>query len=118
MAQLYARFSHLGPGTRTTGLPSPAEVAGVASYRPNGKLIGAALRQDLLPLSECLLLVSGRAGFELVQKSVIAGAAVLAAVGAPTSLSVELAEEAGMTLVGFLRNGQFNIYSFAERISF
>ncbi|MCF8244296.1 MAG: formate dehydrogenase accessory sulfurtransferase FdhD [Saprospiraceae bacterium] len=90
----------------------------VGRHNALDKLIGAAMRQGLLPLSQCLVLVSGRAGFELVQKSVIAGAAVLAAVGAPTSLSVELAEEADMTLVGFLRNGQFNIYSAAERISF
>lgn len=82
------------------------------------KLIGVALRLDLLPLSEHAVLVSGRAGFELVQKSVMAGAALLAAVGAPSSLSVELAEEAGVTLVGFLRNGQFNIYTHPERIKF
>lgn len=89
----------------------------VGRHNALDKLIGASLRQGLLPLSNCLVLVSGRAGFELVQKSVVAGVAVLSAVGAPTSLSVELAEEAGMTLVGFLRNGQFNIYSCPERIT-
>lgn len=88
----------------------------VGRHNALDKLIGTALQQDLLPLSNSLVLVSGRAGFELVQKSVLAGAAALAAVGAPTSLSVELAEEAGMTLVGFLRNGQFNIYACPERI--
>jgi FdhD protein len=88
----------------------------VGRHNALDKLIGAALRAGLLPLHRCLALVSGRAGFELVQKSVLAGVAVLAAVGAPTSLSVALAEEAGMTLVGFLRNGQFNIYAGQERI--
>ena len=90
----------------------------VGRHNALDKLIGAALRQNLLPLLEHLVLVSGRVGFELVQKSVVAGVAVLAAVGAPTSLSVELAAEADMTLVGFLRNGQFNIYSCSNRISF
>lgn len=88
----------------------------VGRHNALDKLIGTALQQGMLPLSNSLVLVSGRAGFELVQKSVLAGAAALAAVGAPTSLSVELAEEAGMTLVGFLRNGQFNIYACPERI--
>ncbi len=88
----------------------------VGRHNALDKLIGTALQQGILPLSNSLVLVSGRAGFELVQKSVLAGAAALAAVGAPTSLSVELAEEAGMTLVGFLRNGQFNIYACPERI--
>jgi len=88
----------------------------VGRHNALDKLIGTAMQQGILPLSDCLVLVSGRAGFELVQKSVMPGVAVLAAVGAPTSLSVELAEEAGMTLVGFLRNDQFNIYACPERI--
>lgn len=88
----------------------------VGRHNALDKLIGVALKAGMLPLSDYLVLVSGRAGFELVQKSIVAGAPVLAAVGAPTSLAVELAEEAGMTLVGFLRNEQFNIYTCPERI--
>lgn len=80
------------------------------------KLIGASFQKNELPLSASLILVSGRAGFELVQKSIVAGIPVMAAVGAPSSLAVELAEEAGMTLIGFLRNGQFNIYTHPERV--
>ena len=80
------------------------------------KLIGFALQKMGLPLFENLVLVSGRAGFELVQKCAVAGVPILAAVGAPSSLAVQLAEEAGMTLIGFLRGGQFNIYSHPERI--
>ncbi len=90
----------------------------VGRHNALDKLIGAAMRQGILPLFEHLVLVSGRAGFELVQKSVLAGVAVLAAVGAPSSLAVELAEEAGMTLVGFLRNEQFNIYTCPARVVF
>jgi FdhD protein len=80
------------------------------------KLIGAAWQQDMLPLHGHLILVSGRAGFELVQKSVVAGVPMLAAVGAPSSLAVELAAGAGMTLIGFLRDEQFNIYTHPERV--
>jgi FdhD protein len=90
----------------------------VGRHNALDKLIGAALRQGILPLFEHLVLVSGRTGFELVQKSVLAGVAVLAAVGAPTSLAVGLAEEVGMTLVGFLRNEQFNIYTCPARVVF
>ena len=80
------------------------------------KLIGYALNHKMVPLYDKLVLVSGRAGFELVQKSIVAGVPVFAAVGAPSSLAVKLAAEAGMTLIGFLRNGQYNIYTHPERI--
>lgn len=80
------------------------------------KLIGFAMKKKRLPLFENIVLVSGRIGFELVQKCAVAGVPILAAVGAPSSLAVQLAEETGMTLIGFLRNGQFNIYSHPGRI--
>lgn len=81
------------------------------------KLIGCSLKNNSVPLFENIILVSGRAGFELVQKCAVAGVPILAAVGAPSSLAVQLAEDNGMTLIGFLRNGQFNIYSHPERIT-
>lgn len=75
------------------------------------KLIGAALQQLPFPLNDYLILVSGRAGFELIQKSLMAGIPFLAAVGAPSSLAVTLAQESGMNLVGFLREESFNVYA-------
>ncbi|MDH5215712.1 MAG: formate dehydrogenase accessory sulfurtransferase FdhD, partial [Gammaproteobacteria bacterium] len=69
-----------------------------------------------LPASDLGLIVSGRASFELMQKALVAGIPLLAAVGAPSSLAVQVAREFDMTLIGFLRGGQFNLYSGGERI--
>jgi FdhD protein len=80
------------------------------------KVVGRALLDDRLPLSDSLLVVSGRAGYEIVQKSICAGIPVLAAVGAPSSLAVALAREFNQTLVGFLRGDHFNVYSAPERL--
>ena len=85
-------------------------------YNALDKIIGAASLANNLPLSQNILLLSGRISFELVQKSAVAGIPIIAAFGAPSSLAIELAEEMNISLVGFLKKDKFNIYSGKDRI--
>ena len=88
----------------------------VGRHNAVDKVVGALLRSGRLPAAEGLLAVSGRVAFEIVQKAAMAGVAAIVAVGAPSSLAIEAARSAGMTLVGFARDGQFNVYSGLERV--
>jgi len=89
----------------------------VGRHNAVDKVVGWALRETRLPLRGTILLVSGRASFELVQKAVMAGISMLCAVSAPSSLAADLADESGVTLVGFLRDPSFVIYSHPQRVT-
>lgn len=88
----------------------------VGRHNAMDKLVGKMLMQNALPLHDAVVLFSGRLSYELVQKSLMAGISIICAIGAPSSLAVELAEDYGVTIIGFLKNSSFNIYCGAQRI--
>ncbi|TWF93665.1 formate dehydrogenase accessory sulfurtransferase FdhD [Saccharopolyspora dendranthemae] len=89
----------------------------VGRHNAVDKVMGWALMERRVPLTGCVLMVSGRASFELVQKAAMAGVPMLSAVSAPSSLAADLAEEQGMTLIGFLRGSSMNVYTGQERVA-
>ena len=101
--------------TRDGALETIAEDVG--RHNAVDKVIGRLVMQERLPLTGSLLFVSGRTSFEIVQKAFLAGIPLVAAVSAPSSLAIELAEECGITLIGFLRGQNFNIYTHPERVT-
>jgi FdhD protein len=121
LRQAQAAFEATG-GLHATGLFSAAGEAlcvreDVGRHNALDKVVGWAFGEELLPLAEHVLCVSGRLSFELVQKAAVAGCPVLVAVGAPSSLAVELSADRGVTLCGFVRGGSVNVYTEPWRIT-
>ena len=115
--ELFARTGGVHAVGLIDGSGSPVCVReDVGRHNAADKVVGWAVREERLPLTGHVMVVSARASFELVHKAVVAGAEVLAAVSAPTSLAIELAEEAGLTLAGFVRGGVMNVYTHADRL--
>ena len=109
-------------GLHATGLFSAAgellcEREDVGRHNAMDKVIGRALKDGAVPLRGHVLCVSGRLSFELVQKAAVAGCPILVGVGAPSSLAIDLAADRGMTLAGFAREGEVNVYCGAERVA-
>ena len=120
LREAQAAFEATG-GLHATGLFSPtAELLclreDVGRHNALDKVVGWAFRSELLPLEDSILCVSGRLSFELVQKAAVAGCPLLVAVGAPSSLAIELAADRGVTLCGFVRGSSLNVYTHVERV--
>jgi FdhD protein len=112
-------FKHTG-GLHAAMILNKAETCllreDIGRHNALDKVIGAALQQNLLPLTDVVLIMSSRASFELIQKAAMAGISIMACVGSPSSLAIETAQVLGITLIGFLREESFNVYTHTDRI--